>query len=200
MRVTPYRGGLTGSFAVSLFLGLAGVFAASPAFARTAAPIDSAASTRPTVQRAKPPRSLEVAVGSTAGVWVIAYEHQPYDAKLRDYDYNKLHERTSKIGMTIDPQMMLTWGAYSAAAEIQVGSHDYRGGGSSSLRSAKLEVGWSPGTGRGVTGRFLLGYEWFRADVDHMNTLLVDHTADDFGWGFMIGSVPEGAFVGDGAA
>ncbi len=147
-------------------------------------------------QGASHPLKLEVAAHSTAGVWIIAYEHQPYIQVGTDkyYDYNKLGERTSKIGMAFAPQATVSWGPYRAATEFEMGSYDYRGGGRASLKSAKLELGWSPGGRRGVTGAFVLTYQWFHADIKNLDTLFVNHTVNSLGFGVILGSVPQNSF------
>lgn len=149
-----------------------------------------------TAVEAKRPLQWELSARSTVGVWVLAYEHQPWvvagDQKF--YDYNKLGEQTSKIGVALAPQAAVSWGSYRAATEFEMGSYDFSGGGSASIKALTLEVGWLPETRRRVTGSLFVTYHWLQAEIKNVDTLYVNHTVNTVGFGFAIGSTPNRPF------
>jgi len=142
----------------------------------------------------KNPWRAEISVRSTVGTWEIAFERQPYYGDVEGYLYDKLHTRTSKIGITYGPRAKIYYGSLFLSAEVEFGDFRYHGTGSSNMQTANFEFGWAELSDKSANIHLFLAYRWFRADVDSLNPLIRDHSVNSIGLGLAFGAPRASSF------
>lgn len=130
----------------------------------------------------------EISVRSTVGIWEISYERQQYFGDAEGYLYDKLHTRTSKVGITYGPRARIYYRSLFLSAEAEFGKFRYHGTGSSNMQTANFEFGWAELSANKANVHLFLAYRWFRAEVVSLNPLIRDHSVNSIGLGLAVGA------------